>query len=98
MPNASPQGNDSEDGLAERHIDVKEDPPLAGAVQRRSLVQYQWLGSLEEGKEATLIAVKGDLFSFRAQVRRAWIAGREVSLEDRQRRLYERYRQRPRQR
>lgn len=54
------------------------------------------LGSLEPGKEATLIATDGDLLDIRSRVTRMWIAGREVSLESRHTRLYERYRQRPR--
>lgn len=50
------------------------------------------LGSIEVGKQATLIATSGPLFDFRTGVTHAWIDGRSVSLEDRQRRLYERYR------
>lgn len=53
------------------------------------------LGSLEPGKEATFIAVTGDILDIRSQVRRMWIAGREVSLETRHTRLYEKYRNRP---
>lgn len=53
------------------------------------------LGSLAEGKDATLFAADGDLFEVPTRVTRAWIAGREVSLADRQLRLYERYRARP---
>jgi len=53
------------------------------------------LGSLEVGKEATLFLADGDVLAARTTVERAWIAGREVSLRDRQRRLYERYRERP---
>ena len=53
------------------------------------------LGSLEAKKEATFIAVEGDLLDIRAQVKRMWIAGEEVSLESRHVRLYEKYRNRP---
>lgn len=56
------------------------------------------LGSIEEGKEATLIALDGDLLDIRSRVRRVWIAGRETSLETRHTRLYEKYRNRPRRR
>jgi imidazolonepropionase-like amidohydrolase len=56
------------------------------------------LGSIEAGKEATLFAVDGDLFDIRANVNRMWIAGREVSLESRHTRLYEKYRHRPKSR
>jgi len=54
------------------------------------------LGSIEVGKEASLIAVDGDILDIRAHVRRSWIAGKELSLESRHTRLYEKYRKRPR--
>ena len=54
------------------------------------------LGSIEVGKEASLIAVDGDILDIRAHVRRSWIAGKERSLESRHTRLYEKYRNRPR--
>jgi len=54
------------------------------------------LGSLEPGKEATFIAVNGDILDIRANVKRMWIAGKETTLESRHTRLYEKYRQRPR--
>jgi imidazolonepropionase-like amidohydrolase len=54
------------------------------------------VGSIEVGKEATLIATDGDLLDFRSHVVGAWIAGREVDLIDRHRRLYEKYDARPR--
>lgn len=53
------------------------------------------LGSLEPGKEASFFAATGDILDIRSEVRRLWIAGREVSLESRHTRLYERYRKRP---
>lgn len=53
------------------------------------------LGSLAPKKEATFIAVDGDLFDLRSQVMRMWMAGEEVSLESRHVRLYEKYRNRP---
>ena len=54
------------------------------------------LGSLEVGKDATFFLADGDILDLRTSVRRLWIAGREVSLESRHTRLYERYRNRPR--
>jgi imidazolonepropionase-like amidohydrolase len=54
------------------------------------------LGSLEAGKEATFIAVSGDILDIRSNVKRMWIDGREASLESRHTRLYEKYRKRPR--
>ncbi len=53
------------------------------------------LGSIEAGKEATLIVVDGDILDIRRRVTRMWIRGEDVSLESRHTRLYERYRQRP---
>ena len=54
------------------------------------------LGSLEAGKDATLFAADGDILDIRSRVQRMWIAGREVSLESRHTRLYEKYKNRPR--
>ena len=62
----------------------------------RALGLGKRLGSLEAGKEATFIAVNGDILDIRANVKRMWIAGNETSLESRHTRLYEKYRQRPR--
>ena len=54
------------------------------------------LGSIEVGKEATLLAATGDILDIRSQVKHLWLAGKEVSLESRQTRLYEKYKGRPR--
>jgi imidazolonepropionase-like amidohydrolase len=62
---------------------------LAGVADR--------LGSIESGKDATLIAVDGDILDIRANVKRMWIGGKEVSLESRHTRLYERYKNRPKE-
>ena len=53
------------------------------------------LGTLEAGKEATLLVTDGDPLDIRTHVVRAFIAGHEVSLENRQTRLWEKYRSRP---
>lgn len=53
------------------------------------------LGSLTVGKEATFIAVDGDLFDIRSNVKRMWIGGQPVSLESRHTRLYGKYKNRP---
>jgi imidazolonepropionase-like amidohydrolase len=60
---------------------------LAGVADR--------LGSIEVGKDATLFAVAGDILDTRAQIKHLWLAGKEVSLETRQTRLYEKYKARP---
>ncbi len=53
------------------------------------------LGSIEAGKEATLVLCDGDLLEVAARVTRAWGRGVELDLEDRQKRLYRHYRARP---
>ncbi len=53
------------------------------------------LGSIEQGKEASLIATDGNILDIRSNVKRMWIAGKETSLESRHTRLYEKYRNRP---
>lgn len=53
------------------------------------------LGSIEAGKEATLFVCDGDILDLRSKVTRMWIAGKEVSLENRHTRLYEKYKNRP---
>ena len=53
------------------------------------------LGSIEPGKDATLIITDGDVLDPKTRVRRMWIAGQEVDLSSRHTRLYDRYRSRP---
>ena len=60
---------------------------LAGVAER--------VGSIEAGKDATLFVADGDILDIRSRVQRMWIAGKEVSLDDRHKRLYEKYRNRP---
>ena len=47
------------------------------------------IGSLEAGKDATLIVTTGDLLETPTHVTRAYIQGRAVDLTDRQTRLWE---------
>ena len=54
------------------------------------------LGAIEPGCDATLFICDGSIFDIRANVQRMWIAGREISLQSRHTRLYEKYRNRPR--
>jgi imidazolonepropionase-like amidohydrolase len=54
------------------------------------------IGSIEVGKEATIFAADGSILDIRSNVKRMWIAGKEVSLESRHTRLYEKYKARPR--
>ena len=53
------------------------------------------VGSIEPGKDATLIVTDGDLFDIRSHVVAAYLDGRELDLTDKQKRLYEKYRNRP---
>jgi imidazolonepropionase-like amidohydrolase len=53
------------------------------------------LGSLEAAKDATFFASDGHILDLRSNVKRMWIAGREVSLDSRHTRLYEKYQARP---
>jgi imidazolonepropionase-like amidohydrolase len=61
---------------------------LAGMADR--------LGSIEAGKEATLVALDGKLLDIRASVKHLWLAGKEISLESKHTRLYQKYSNRPR--
>ena len=53
------------------------------------------LGSIEKGKDASLIVADGDILDIRTNIKRMWIAGEELSLETRHTRLYDKYRRRP---
>ncbi len=53
------------------------------------------LGSIEPGKEATFFTANGDILDIRTQVKQMWLAGKKVNLDDRQKRLYKKYRNRP---
>lgn len=55
------------------------------------------IGSIETGKDATFFLTDGDVLDIRSNVKRMWIGGREVNLENRHTRLYEKYRNRPKQ-
>ncbi len=55
----------------------------------------QQLGSIESGKEASIIVLNGELLDIRSQVSHMWIKGKSVSLNSRHTRLYEKYRNRP---
>ncbi|NBQ23985.1 MAG: amidohydrolase [Verrucomicrobia bacterium] len=54
------------------------------------------LGSLEPGKEASIIITDGPLLDIRSKVTHMWIKGTASSLESRHTRLYETYSKRPR--
>ncbi|MGD9722997.1 MAG: amidohydrolase family protein [Pirellulales bacterium] len=51
------------------------------------------LGSIEPGKDATLIVASDDILEIPARVNAAYIQGRAVSLSDRHKRLWEKYKE-----
>lgn len=53
------------------------------------------VGSIEPGKDATFIVTDGDLLDLRSHVVAAYLDGRSLDLTDKQKRLYEKYRNRP---
>jgi len=53
------------------------------------------LGSIEVGKDATVFVTDGDILDIRSNVKRMWIGGKDISLENRHTRLYEKYKNRP---
>jgi imidazolonepropionase-like amidohydrolase len=54
------------------------------------------LGSLEVGKNASLIVTDGDPLEIRTNVRRVFINGEEIPMDSRHTLLYEKFRRRPR--
>jgi imidazolonepropionase-like amidohydrolase len=55
------------------------------------------VGSLEVGKDATLFVADGDPLDTPTQITAAWIQGRKVDLDDRHKRLYEKYQEKYKQ-
>jgi imidazolonepropionase-like amidohydrolase len=51
------------------------------------------VGSLEEGKDATLLITTGNPVEYSSQIEQAYIQGREIDMTDAHRELYEKYRQ-----
>jgi imidazolonepropionase-like amidohydrolase len=75
--------------------------PREDALKALTLVPAQMLGvadrlgSIEPGKDATLFASDGEILDIRASVKRMWIAGKEINLDTRHTRLYQKYKNRP---
>lgn len=55
------------------------------------------LGTLEAGKDATLIVTTGDPLDIRSRVTNAYVQGRKVDLNDRQKTLWKKYQEKYRQ-
>jgi imidazolonepropionase-like amidohydrolase len=53
------------------------------------------VGSIEEGKWADLIVTDGDPLETKTEIKELFIKGKQVSMDNRQKRLYERYLNRP---
>jgi imidazolonepropionase-like amidohydrolase len=53
------------------------------------------LGSIAAGREATFFTATGDMLDIRSRVEKVWIKGEPVTIENRQTRLWEKYRSRP---
>jgi len=53
------------------------------------------LGSIEEGKSADLMVTDGDPLEAKTQVKQLFIKGKTVDLDNKQKRLYEKYLNRP---
>ena len=54
----------------------------------------RYVGTLEVGKHATLVVSKGDLLDMRTnQIEHAFIKGSKVNLDDKQKRLYHKYKE-----
>ena len=53
------------------------------------------LGSIEAGKEATFFTANGDILDIRTQVKQMWVAGKKINLDNHHKRLYKKYRNRP---
>ncbi len=54
----------------------------------------KWVGTLEKGKHASLIVANGDLLDMRGNsIEMAYIKGAQVDLDDKQKRLYEKYKE-----
>ncbi|MBS1722173.1 MAG: amidohydrolase family protein [Armatimonadetes bacterium] len=53
------------------------------------------MGAIKKGLDGTLILTDGEVIETKSHVLRAWIEGREVELTNKQTRLYEKYKNRP---
>jgi imidazolonepropionase-like amidohydrolase len=53
------------------------------------------IGSIQEGRTADLVVTDGDILETRTQVKRMFVAGKEVDLDNKHLRLYKKYEARP---
>ncbi|MEM7280608.1 MAG: amidohydrolase family protein [Pseudomonadota bacterium] len=78
-------------------LDIDEGVKAVTLYPARILGIDHRVGSLEPGKEATMIVTTGNPLDIRTQIEQAFIAGRTVDLSSRHTRLYEKYQERYRQ-
>ena len=55
------------------------------------------VGSLEVGKDATIIVTDGDILQLSTSVEREFIQGKKIDLRDKHKQLYEKYEEKYRQ-
>lgn len=67
----------------------------AVTVNAAQMLGLDDIGTIEAGKVANIVVTDGDLLDLRTHVKYLFIKGQETSLENKQRELYERYRERP---
>ena len=73
-------------------MDKEDALKLITANNAKILGVDKYVGTLEVGKHATLIVSAGDVLDMRAaKVEQAFIQGRKVDLDDKQKRLYRKY-------
>jgi imidazolonepropionase-like amidohydrolase len=73
-------------------MDKEDALKLITANNAKILGVDKFVGTLEVGKHATLIVSAGDVLDMRAaKVEQAFIQGRKVDLDDKQKRLYRKY-------
>ncbi|MEA5401436.1 amidohydrolase family protein [Arcicella sp. DC2W] len=78
--------------VAGHGMDKEDALKLITANNAKILGIDKYVGTLEVGKHATLIVSAGDVLDMRtAKVEQAFIQGRKVDLDDKQKRLYKKY-------
>jgi imidazolonepropionase-like amidohydrolase len=78
--------------VAGHGMDKEEALKLITANNAKILGIDKMVGTLEVGKHATLIVSAGDALDMRtAKIEQAFIQGRKVDLDDKQKRLYRKY-------
>ncbi|GAA4444315.1 amidohydrolase [Ravibacter arvi] len=76
------------------HLQPEEALKLVTLFPAKILGIDRFVGSLEVGKHATLVVTRGDILDMKTNiVERAFIRGANVSLDDKQKRLYEKYKE-----